>query len=180
VVTVIATGPAATPSPTPVVTPEDTATPADHVFTLDETWDLSPESQAQGSGCAPGVGQLPDGIWFGKVDTWSTTQVAFDMECWWTGSGAIAEAASRGDEVNNDYYLTNDATTVRVVQFAPDAFGLKADVLQLSDTGSWVMHPIADVIADPGGTMPVDDAHPIVWLAVNGGTVTAVAVQFVP
>jgi hypothetical protein len=181
-VTVTSTGTA--PSSTPVVTPTETATPTPtppaHFFTLDETWHLSPQSQPQGSGCAPGATSLPDGIWFGRVTSWSTTQIAFDMECWWTGSGAIATAAARGDEVNNDYYLTNDATTVRVVSVAPDAFALKADVLNLSDPSSWVIHTVADVIADPGGSMPVDPTNPIVWIAVNGGVVTSFAVQYVP
>ncbi len=174
----ITSGPSSTASPvaTPIATPTPVVT--GHFYTLDETWSLSPQTVPQGSGCAPGSG-LPDGIWFGQVTSWSTTQIAFDMECWWTGSGALATAAARGDEVNNDYYITNDATTVRLVSVAGDAFALKADVLNISDTSSWVTHTVAQVIADPGGTMPVGNP-PIVWLAVNGGVVTSFAVQFVP
>jgi hypothetical protein len=181
--TVTITATSTTPSSTPVVTPTETATPTptatDHWFTLDETWHLSLQSQPQGSGCAPGPSSLPDGIWLGNVVSWSTSQIAFDMVCWWTGTGAAATAAARGDEVNNDYYLTNDSTTVRVVSVAPDAFALKADVLNISDTSSWVIHTVADVIADPGGSEPVAP-HPLVWLAVNGGVVTSFAVQYVP
>lgn len=178
--TVVVTAPTVTPTPsaTPVVTPVVTPTPTGHFYTLDETWNLAPETKAQGSGCTPGGG-LPDGIWFGHVTTWSPTSISFDMECWWTGSGAQAQATAHGDEVNNDYYLTNDVPTVRTVTVAPGAFGLKADVLNISDTTSWVMYTPAQVIADPGGTMPTINP-PLVWLAVNGGMVTSFAVQYVP
>jgi len=182
VVTVTAppTGPTAGPVVTPIVTPivTPTPTPTGHFYTLDETWSLSPETQPQGSGCAPGPGTLTDGIWFGQVTTWSPTSISFDMICWWTGSGALAEAAARGDEVNNDYYTTNDVSTVRTVTVAPGAFGLKADV-SLSSPGTWTMYPPAAVIADPGGTLPTHNP-PLVWLAVNGGMVTSFGVQYVP
>ncbi len=177
IVTATTPGPTASPVVTPVVTP--TPTPTGHFYTLDETWSLSPETQPQGSGCSPGLGTLTDGIWFGQVTTWSPTSISFDMICWWTGSGALAEAAARGDEVNNDYYTTNDVATVRTVTVAPGAFGLKADVLNISDPTGWTMFPPAAVIADPGGSMPVGNP-PLVWLAVNGGMVTSFAVQYVP
>ncbi len=172
-------GPSASSLVTPVVTPVVTPTPTpDHFYTLDETWSLSPETQPQGSGCSPGLGTLTDGIWFGRVTAWSPTEISFDMECWWTGIGGETEAAARGDEFVNDYYVTNDVATVRTVSIHPDAFGLKGDVLNISDTSTWVEYSPAEVIADPWGS--ICESALIVWIAVNDGMVTSFAVQWTP
>jgi len=173
--TPVVTVTAASPTPSPVVTPIVTPT---YAFTLDQTWDLAAPDEAQGSGCTPGSG-LPDGIWFGYANSWTTSDIDFDMACWWTGAEAEAQAAADGVEAY-DYYITNDNTTVRVVSVASDAFGLKADVYNLSDTATWMEYTIAQIIADPFGAAPVESAPYRVWIAVNGGEVTSLAVQYVP
>lgn len=175
--TVVVTASTPGPSASPVVTPVVTPTPADHFYTVQETFSLSPETEPQGSGCSPGLGTLTDGVWFGHVTAWSSASISFDMECWWTGSGALAEAAARGDEVNNDYYITNDVTTVRTVTVAPDAIAYKGDS-PWDNTAAWVPHTVAEVIADPWGTAA--DSALIVWIAVNDGVVTSLIVMWVP
>ncbi len=163
--------PGATSTPTAAPAPPPPAPPA-HVWVFGDEWTTSPQSQAQGSGCAPGAGQLPDGVWFGFAKTWSTSQIAFDLACWWTGSGALATAAARGDEVNNDYYITNDNTTVRLVTVAGEIPAKKAGW----EDGIFTM---SQVIADPGGSLPTSAPYPV-WIYVNGGTVTQLAVQYIP
>lgn len=157
-----------TPAPTAAAT---TPTTSSHVFTFGEEWTLAPASQAQGSGCTPGAGQLQDGVWFGFAKEWSTTQIAFDLACWWTGAAAEAEAASRGEEAF-DFYITNDNTTVRLVTVDGDVPAKKAG----ADDGVFTL---SEVIADPGGSLPTASPYPV-WIYVNGGVVTAIAVQYVP
>ena len=161
----------ATASPPSVATPTPPSAPA-HVWAFGDEWTTSPQTDAQGSGCAPGAASLPDGVWFGFVKTWSTSQVAFDLACWWTGSGALATAAARGDEVNNDYYITNDNTTIRLVTVAGDIPAKKA---------GWEdgVFALSAVIADPGGSLPTNAPYPA-WIYVNGGMVTQLAVQYIP
>jgi len=161
----------ATPATTSAAPPPPPPPPA-HVYVFGDEWTTSPESQAQGSGCTPGATSLPDGVWFGYVKSWSTSQIAFDLACWWSGSGAIATAAARGDEVNNDYYVTNDNTTIRLVTVAGDIPAKKA---------GWEdgVFTLSQVIADPGGSLPTNAPYPA-WIYVNGGVVTELAVQYVP
>lgn len=156
----------ASPSVSPVVSPTPT-----HVYVFGDEWILAPESEAQGSGCAPGTGLLPDGAWFGFAKAWSTTEISFDLACWWSGAEAEAQAAANGDEAF-DYYITNDNTTVRLVTIAPTAEAKKAN----PDAG---IFSVAEVIADPEGGLPTGAPYPV-WIYVNGGVVTQIAVQYVP
>lgn len=131
---------------------------------------------AHGSGCAPGAGPLPDGIWFGFATAWTTTSVEFDLACFYTGDAATAEAAARGEESPppNDYIITNDNPTLRTVPVAADAVGWRLDLNnELSPA------PFADFIADPGEYQACFDFC-LMWLYVNGGEVTEIVSQFVP
>lgn len=163
----VTAAPTAAPTPAASVTPA----PAGHVFTDGDQWDLVADDGAQGSGCSPGSGLLPDGAWFGFAKEWDSSSVAFDLACHYLGDKAVEVATARGEEAY-DFYLTNDVTTVRVISVASDAFGHKAEY----DAG---VFSYADILADPGGIYP--PANPIpVWIFVNGGVVTEVAVQFFP
>ena len=169
--------PTGTATPTPAAPTAAATTPAPppppaHVWVFGDEWTTNPPSQAQGSGCTPGVNSLPDGVWFGFVSAWSTSQVAFDMACWWTEPGAGVQAAARGDEVNNDYYITNDNPTVRLITVAGDIPAKKA---------GWEdgIFTLTQVIADPGGSLPTNAPYPA-WIYVNGGVVTQLAVQYIP
>ena len=160
-----------TPTAAPTPAPSNPAPPPAHVWAFGDEWTTNPPDQAQGSGCAPGAGALPDGVWFGFVSTWSTSQIAFDMACWWTGAKAVAEASARGEEAY-DYFITNDNTTVRLVSVAGDIPAKKA---------GWEdgVFTLSQVIADPGGSLPTNAPYPA-WIYVNGGQVTELAVQYIP
>jgi hypothetical protein len=174
--TVTAPGPSASAGPSataaPTATTATTATSAAHIWVFGDEWTHTAASGAQGSGCAPGAGKLPDGVWFGFVKTWSTTQVAFDLACWYSGAAGEAQAAAHGQEFTNDYFVTNDSTTVRLVTVAGDIPAKKA----AWDDGVFTL---SQVIADPGGTLPTSAPYPA-WLFVNGGVVTELEVQYVP
>jgi hypothetical protein len=165
--TASAAGATTGPTPAPTVAP-----PPAHVYVFGDEWTTNPATDAQGSGCTPGAGSLPDGVWFGFVKTWSTTQVAFDMACWWTGAAGEAQAAAHGTEFTNDYFVTNDSTTIRLVTVAGDIPAKKAGW----DDGIFTL---SQVIADPGGSLPTSAPYPA-WIYVNGGVVTELAVQYIP
>jgi hypothetical protein len=121
---------------------------------------------ASGSGCTPGPGDLPDGWWYGTLESTPGTEVSFDLACYYIGAAAEAEATSRGDEVSNDYYVVNDNAQVRSVPLANGA------------TGSCV---------ELGATLAMVDCAPAemsgdwaVWLRVQDGAVDRSVEQYAP
>jgi hypothetical protein len=92
------------------------------------------------------------------------------MKCWWSG-----------DEFDNGYDVTNSSTDPRTVPFASDAIAFKGDIAW-SDPSTWVSHTVAEVIADPWGSAPGGGAVDSfgIWIAVNDGEVTSLAVMWVP
>lgn len=84
-------------------------------------------ARADGSGCTPGDGPLPDGRWFGFVTSGSSAEaVNFDLACWFTGAAAAQASAEDGEESPppNDYYVRNSANTIRVLMPDPGATAL--------------------------------------------------------
>ncbi len=164
----------ATPGATNAATATTTTTttaPA-HVYVFGDEWTTNPATDAQGSGCTPGATGLPDGVWFGFAEAWSTSQIAFDMACWWTGAKAKEVGLAHGFEDVYDFYITNDNTTVRLVTVAGDIPAKQAG----ADAG---VITLSQVIANPGGSLPTTAPYPA-WIYVNGGVVTELAVQYVP
>ncbi len=125
------------------------------------------EDEVSGSGCTPGPGPLPDGWWYGTLEGAVTSEVAFDLACYYVGAAAEAEAASRGDEVNNDYYVVNDNPTLRTVPVAADA---TASCVELG----------AGVEQVDCAPSEVDGAMWPVWLRVVGGEVDRIVEQYAP
>ena len=165
--------PTASATTVPATTPTATsAPPPAHVWVFGDEWTTNPADQAQGSGCTPGVTSLPDGVWFGFAESWSTSQIAFDMACWWTGAKAMEVGLANGFEDAYDYYITNDNPTVRVITVAGDIPAIKA---------GWEdgVFTLSEVIADPAGSRPTNHPYPV-WIYVNGGVVTQLAVQYIP
>jgi len=165
--------PAPTPTSVPTSLPAPTATtPAAHVWVFGDEWDYTGADGAQGSGCSPGSSTLPDGVWFSLAHSWSTTTIDLDLACWYSGAKAESVAAARGDEVNNDYFLVNDVTTLRSVPVDGDVPAKKA---------AWEdgIFTLSAVMADPGGSLPTNSPYPV-WIFVNGGAVTEVEVQYIP
>jgi hypothetical protein len=164
--------PSATPSATAAATPVPTNTNAPaHVYTEGDQHHFTAADGAEGSGCAPGAGALPDGVWFGVANSWSTSVIKFDLACFYVGAKADEVAAARGEEAFG-FLITNDNTQVRSEPVGAGAFGHKA----ATEDG---VFSLAQIIADPGGSLPTAAPYPV-WLFVNGGVVTEVSVQYLP
>ena len=150
---------------TTTIAPPESSTTTTTAAPLPDEPPLS-DTAVSGSGCAPGAGPLPDGWWYGTVDGPPDPDLAFDLACYYLGDAAEAEAAQRGDEVNNDYYVVNENPAVRDVSVAP---GASARCVEL---GSGVQ----SVDCDPS-EVAGDWA---VWLRVQGGTVDLIVEQYAP
>ena len=72
---------------------------------------------AEGSGCTPGDGPLPDGDWYGIVTSRRNDSLDFDLACWFTGDAAVQASAEDGEESPppNDYYIRNSNPETREV-----------------------------------------------------------------
>lgn len=123
--------------------------------------------RASGSGCTPGDGTLPDGWWYGSLDGPVTDEVTFDLACHYVGAAAEAEAASRGDEVLNDYYVVNENEALRTIPVAEDA------TARCVEMGAVV----SEVECDP---TEVDGSMWAVWLRVADGQVDRIVEQYAP
>ena len=119
-----------------------------------------------GSGCEPGDGDLPDGWWYGDLIIPPGEGLSFDLACYYVGAAAEAEAASRGDEVNNDYYVVNDNPTERSITIAA---GATASCVDLGAQALMVDCTPPDVAGDWN-----------VWIRVVGGQVTRMVEQYAP
>jgi hypothetical protein len=124
------------------------------------------DDAASGSGCNPGPRDLGDGWWYGTLEGPPGAEVSFDLACYYVGTIAEAKAASRGDEVTNDYYVVNDNEQVRAVPLAGGA------------TGSCV---------ELGATLDSVDCAPAemsgdwaVWIRVQDGYVDRIVEQYAP
>ena len=137
---------------------------------------LPGSGDAAGSGCSPGAGPLPDGVWFGYVVAKSAGGIDFDLACFYFGEIAYAEGAADGEEVNNDYYVRNANPTVRTIPVAASV-----DVWEV-DAGSigYLEIPFSDWPLDPTGYIACPSEWCGVWLFVNGGNVTEILEQYVP
>ena len=131
---------------------------------------------ASGSGCAPGSGSLPGGVWFGYASAGNATSVQFDLACWYFGDLAWEIADTYGETAENDYYIVNENPTFRTVPVAPgavvhhiDPMSIGHDLISYPD---WLLEP-------PGYLMCPFEFCPL-WLYVNDGVVTEILEQYVP
>ncbi len=135
---------------------------------------------ASGSGCSPGAGDLPDGVWFGSVVDRSAGSVEFDLACIYFLDAATAECSEDGEPVDNDYCVTNENPTLRTVAVGAD---VPVHTVVSGASGlELVPMPFAEwPPAEQADTLQV--CHPdfcLVWLYVNGGEVTEVVEQYTP
>jgi len=149
--------------------------------TLFPPTDLPGSGGAGGSGCTPGAGPLPDGIWYGFVDHTPADAVVIDLACFFFGDAAVDAAVEDGlspDDVTNDYYVRNQSTQLRTVPMAPGA--LVYTLGEVTDDGfeqvTWDLWPVVPSYCAPTGA----EIFCGVWLYVNGGLVTEVVEQYVP
>ena len=130
---------------------------------------------ADGSGCTPGPGALPDGRWYGLVDSYYAQGIAFDLACWFSGEAAIAASAEDGEESPppNDYYVRNENTQLRdlpVDPATPVLWYLGGDPNDFEEgvLSDWIEH--LDTMSFRFG----------IWVTIEEGQVTEIEEQWVP
>jgi hypothetical protein len=153
--------------------------PATTTTTTAATTTTQPSSvvdEAEGSGCTPGVGDLPDGDWFGYVLTTSTTELEFDLACWFTGDAAAAAAKEDGAESPppNDYYVRNVNHLIRTVPVDGNAEAVWFP--NFGDPSSEATTTYVEWI----DLIEARDFMPGVWLEIDGGEVVSIQEQWVP
>lgn len=130
----------------------------------------------EGSGCTPGEGPLPDGLWYGEVGGADPAGVQFDLMCFFLGEEADKAALEDGEAmvpVPNGYYVRNEDPTARTYDVAG---------------GTQVLHYPT---GDPGSARVLDyrewaglvaDGQILlgVWLTVEAGAVMNIEEQWTP
>lgn len=132
---------------------------------------------AAGSGCSPGSQALPDGAWFGFVVARDGSAVEFDLACLYFGDIAYEKGAGAGEEVANDYFLSNVNPSLRSITIAGDVPVFEIDATQ---PDVFLTVPFADWPIDPNLYVACPDTFCGVWLYVNDGTVTEIVEQYFP
>lgn len=165
-------------SPTTIDTSSTSTTVAASSTTVPAVTTTGPgeDDGAEGSGCIPGPGALPDGEWFGFVVATDDAELEFDLACWFTGDAAVEAADEDGEESPppNDYYVRNANETLRTVSVAADT-----EVTWYPEVG------------DPGSETSLDYPEWVarreqrgldlgVWLDVEHGAIVEIREQWVP
>jgi len=170
--------PVASPSPQPVPAPQEPEPAPDTSIIEAAHGSAGPELQippntdeGAGSGCTPGPGALPDGLWAGYVRSFGEGELSFDLACFLT-----VESAPPG-AVLEDFDFRNDSPEERAVPVADGAtWWLRPEAVRLvtePDPGATPI-PAADAdalaayLADTGNTQPFG------WLLIEDGA----AVEF--
>ncbi|HVR77673.1 MAG TPA: hypothetical protein VMS99_04700 [Acidimicrobiia bacterium] len=162
-----------TTAPTTTTTSPSTTSTLGPTTTTDTVVDTN--DLAEGSGCTPGRGSLPDGEWYGLVVSRSDDSLEFDLACWFTGDVAVLASAEDGEESPppNDYYVRNANPETRDVPVAPDV--------------EVVFYPDGDptnedtVSYDEWDALVAQRGYELgVWLEVEEGLITAIREQWVP
>lgn len=174
-----------TPPDTTASTASTASTGAPTRYEVGETGLFPPEplpgsGGASGSGCSPGEGGLPGGIWFGTVHATAPTSIDFDLACFFFGDAANVAAAEDGETeipVPNDYYIRNDNPALRTL--VVDA---AAVVHRIPSEPSAGLEPIgwSEWPAERSGYVPCPGESCLVWLYVNDGLVTEVVQKYTP
>jgi hypothetical protein len=132
---------------------------------------------AAGSGCSPGSEALPDGAWFGYVVARDGSTVDFDLACLYFGDIAYEKGAEAGEEVANDYFLSNVNPSLRSITITGEVPVFEIDATQ---PDVFLTVPFADWPIDPNLYVACPDPFCGVWLYVNDGSVTEMVEQYFP
>lgn len=137
----------------------------------------SVNDRADGSGCTPGEGELPDGEWYGEIDSVSADEIEFDLACWFTGDAAVDAAAEDGQESPppNDYYVRNQNTTLRTVPVGDDVMVVWYP--QIGDPTSETTIPYDEWQSALGdrGELTLG-----IWIEIDNGVISHIREQWVP
>ena len=108
-----------------------------------------------------------------------SARARFDLAYFFRGDRAEQEAAERGDELVNDYYIVNDNPRLRTLPLADDVeveyipLGLCCD-LQPGNIDAWVEGVLESSPTDYAGRdVPW-------WFTVEGGEITRIEQQYLP
>lgn len=163
-----------TTDPTTTTTSEDTTTTSTPPTTGSPT---DTNDLASGSGCKPGTQEgLPDGEWYGYIRDVNSTEIDFDLACWFSGDAAVAAASEDGAESPppNDYYVRNENETVRSLAVAGSA---EVEYLtNLGDPNTQTRVGYEDWYVE----WELGDFVPGYWLTIEDGQVTEIVQQYVP
>jgi hypothetical protein len=132
---------------------------------------------AAGSGCSPGGDTLPDGVWFGYIVARDGATIEFDLACFFFGDIAYEKGAEAGEEVANDYFVSNVNPTLRSIGIEG---GVPVYEIDATQPDQFLTVSFADWPLDPSGYIACPDPFCGVWLYVNGGAVTEIVEQYVP
>lgn len=108
-----------------------------------------------------------------------TTRVRFDLAYFYTGARAASEAAERGGEVTDGFYIVNDNPRLRTLPLADDVEVEYVPVdncceLQPGNVDAWLEAVLATNPTDYAGTeVPW-------WFTVEGGAITRIEEQYLP
>jgi hypothetical protein len=141
------------------------------------------------SGGPPAPDTLPDGRYFGYVESLDTSSrtMAFDLACFYSGEEANRQAAARGDEVPvpNDVYIVNDNTKVRTLNVDPDADLVLIDWNACCEPSPGAtMQAFASAVdasdfTEVAGFRYAGTLSPY-WVRIGGGQVVEIEEQFLP
>lgn len=130
---------------------------------------------AEGSGCSAPEGELPDGLWYGLVETADDDSIEFDLACWFVGQAAADAAAEDGAESPppNDYYVRNDSSRTRTVSVTDGATAVSYPSGSPQDEQTGAFADYLQTTATRGYAFGV-------WIAVEDGQLTELREQWVP
>jgi hypothetical protein len=129
-----------------------------------------------GSGCTPpSLVTLPDGIWFGQLQTVEPNAgtIGLDLACIFGGDAATVAAKADGETgpVPNDHWIRNSSPTLYTLRAIPDvAVGV------LGANGSAVQY----YPTQTGLTAALPAGDHWVFVEITRGWVTAVQEQYMP
>lgn len=142
---------------------------------------------AHGSGCVipgfdEGWDELPDGVWFGFVETIGGDSMTFDLACFFSGEAACLaqweDGNASGPEDCLDLWIRNSVDIPSAVPISPtarvwyvDAMAPEWDNVFEISLALWPTAASYQVCASD---------HCAVWLYVNGGLATGIVEQYLP
>jgi len=122
-----------------------------------------------GSGCSPGAGPLPDGIWFGELTNVGPNSFDFDLMCFAPNPPGSTEEDGIGDITNNNPAIRTVPVDTSAHVYVLDPAMNWMDMLYQT----WSAEPILGNGCPPGCLLQG-------WVYVNGGEATEITMVWTP